>query len=603
MRRSRRRDGIRNGEFLGNDPLPDFRQSATRIRQRRAARVITERLQLASLHFGNIVSMQSHPKGSRARVLLSSVFKPFAQDDQYGSRAINPIELYHNQVTREQGPFSLRMFHRTWSLMFLQQNISAPCTVLDFPTRQRFIQELTSYSYDVVGLTSIIVNVGKVRDMCRLIRTHSPQSTIVVGGHVTAIPGIERLIDADHIVKGEGVAWLRQFLGERVDRPIEHPLIPSSFGFRLMGIPMASGGGNPSATIIPSVGCPLGCNFCTTSEFFGGKGKFVNFFDRGEDLFTIMSQTERLLGTTAFFMMDENFLLYKKRALELLDLMKRHNKSWSLYVFSSANAIKKYDIRQLVELGIEWIWLGLESGSSDYAKLKGTDTQELARTLQSHGIRVHGSTIIGLEHHTPQNIDDEIDHAIGHETVFHQFMLYTPVPGTPLYRHVQSEGRLVPDVNFADIHGQFKFNFHHPAISRDESKTFLDRAFRRDYEANGPSVYRLMRNMLTGWQRYRDDPDARVRARVEAEAQQLRSGQGAVLWAMEKFLRGSNPAVSDRIRDLRMEIERELGGLSSAIHRLVGPALLWSARRQARIAPTGRRLEPRTFIDRRNFAR
>jgi hypothetical protein len=61
--------------------------------------------------------MRSLPKGSRARVLLSSVFKPFAQDDKYGSRAINPIELYHNQVTREQGPFSLRMSHRSAAVL------------------------------------------------------------------------------------------------------------------------------------------------------------------------------------------------------------------------------------------------------------------------------------------------------------------------------------------------------------------------------------------------------------------------------------------------------------------------------------------------------
>ena len=538
----------------------------------------------------------------RPRVLLSSVFKPFARDDEYGSRAINPIELYHNQVTRAQGPFSLRMFHRSWSLMLLQHNISAPCTVLDFPTRNRFVRELTRRDYDIVGITSIIVNVGKVREMCRMVRRHSPRSTIVVGGHVTAIPGIERLIDADHIVKGEGVRWLRNFLGERVDRPIEHPIIPSSFGFRLMGVPLPSGGGNPSATIIPSVGCPLGCNFCTTSEFFGGKGKFVNFFDRGEDLFRVMCQTERQLGTRAFFMMDENFLLYKKRALELLDLMKAHNKAWSLYVFSSANAIMKYDVRQLVELGIEWIWLGLESGSSSYAKLKGTDTLELARTLQSHGIRVHGSTIIGLEHHTPANIDDEIENAVAHDTVFHQFMLYTPVPGTPLYRQVESEGRLVPGVDLADIHGQFKFNFHHSAISRDDSRTFLDRAFRRDFEVNGPSLYRLMRNMLTGWRRYGHDADLRVRSRVEGEARQLRSGHGAVLWAMEKYLRSSNPAISERIRELRREIERELGGVSRAIHHLAGPLLLWSAHREARWGPAGRTLEPRTFVERRNWA-
>ena len=69
--------------------------------------------------------MDVHPKGSRARILLSSVFGPYAQDDEYGSRAINPMELYHNQVTRAQGAFSLRMFHRPWGIMMIQQRSEA----------------------------------------------------------------------------------------------------------------------------------------------------------------------------------------------------------------------------------------------------------------------------------------------------------------------------------------------------------------------------------------------------------------------------------------------------------------------------------------------
>jgi len=545
--------------------------------------------------------MQGHPKGTRARVLLSSVFKPFAQDDEFGSRAINPVELYHNQVTREQGPFSLRMFHRTWSLMLLQRNISAPCTVLDFPTRARFVQELAAHDYDIVGLTGIIVNVGKIREMCRLVRVHSPHSTIVVGGHVTAIPGIEAMIDADHIVKGEGVAWLREYLGQDPDRCVDHPVIASSFGFRLMGLRAPQGGGNAAATIIPSVGCPMGCNFCTTSEFFGGKGKFVNFMERGADVYRAMAEAEQAIGSRAFFMMDENFLLYRKRALELLDLMRANGKSWSLYVFSSANAIRKYSPRELVELGVEWIWLGLESAGSGYQKLKGTDTHALASDLQSHGIRVHGSTIIGLDHHTPGNIDDVIAHAVSHETVFHQFMLYTPVPGTPLYRDVQAEGRLLDGVDLADIHGQYKFNFRHTAISGDESKTFLDRAFRRDFDVNGPSLFRLMSRMMTGWRRYRDDADARVRGRVRAEAARLGSGYGAALWAMEKYLKPTNRVMSDRVRELRLQIEREIGGWSPVIDRIAGPFLHWSARREAGFAPGGRLLEPSTFVDRRNW--
>jgi radical SAM superfamily enzyme YgiQ (UPF0313 family) len=327
----------------------------------------------------------------------------------------------------------------------------------------------------------------------------------------------------------------------------------------------------------------------------------VNFFETGDELFSVMCDAERRLGTSAFFMMDENFLLYKKRALRLLELMKAHDKAWSLYVFSSANAIRQYDIRQLVELGIEWIWLGLESAASNYQKLKGTDTRALVGELQRHGIRVHGSTIIGLEHHTMDNIDADIEHAVAHDTVFHQFMLYTPVPGTPLYRQIQAEGRLVNGVDLADIHGQYEFNFHHPAIPASQSKVLLDRAFRRDFEVNGPSLYRLMRNMFVGWTRYRNDPDRRVRARVSAEARQLRSGHGAALWAMEKYLRASNRMVSERIRELRLQIERELGGWARTIDAVVGPILLLSARREAHRAPAGRRLEPRTFVERRNW--
>jgi radical SAM superfamily enzyme YgiQ (UPF0313 family) len=198
----------------------------------------------------------------------------------------------------------------------------------------------------------------------------------------------------------------------------------------------------------------------------------VTFLERGADVYRVMAEAERTIGARAFFVMDENFLLYRKRAMELLALMKANQKPWSLYVFSSANAIRRYTPRELVELGIEWIWLGLESSGSRYKKLDGTDTRGLAAELQAHGIRVHGSTIIGLEHHTPENIDDVIDHAVSHETVFHQFMLYTPVPGTPLYREVEADGRLLDSVELADIHGQYMFNFRHQAISREQSKRF-----------------------------------------------------------------------------------------------------------------------------------
>src|SRR5580692_3359530 len=372
-----------------------------------------------------------HPQGIKARVLLTSVFGPYAQDDEFGSRAINPMELYHNQVTREQGSFSLRMFHRSWGLMMIQRNISAPSTLLDFPTLERFEQELTSHEYDIVGISGIIPNFGKVREMCRRIRQLSPKSTILVGGHVAAIPGIDKLIDADYVIRGEGIAWMRRYLGENPDAPITHPEILSGFGMHVLGMRVPDNTRDTAATIIPSVGCPMGCNFCTTSSFFGGKGKCVNFYEGGDELFEVMQRMEDELKVQSFFVMDENFLLHRERAMRLLERMKEARKSWTMSVFASANAIRKYTMQELVELGVSWLWMGLESPRAGYSKLQGSDTRQLTRELREHGIRVQGSTIIGLEHHTPDNIIAEIEHAVSHDTDFHQFMLYTPVPGTP----------------------------------------------------------------------------------------------------------------------------------------------------------------------------
>ncbi len=545
--------------------------------------------------------MEPHPKGSSARILLSSVFGPYAQDDEFGSRSINPMELYHNQVTRAQGSFSLRMFHRSWGIMMIQANISAPCTVLDFPTRKAFARELTENHYDIVGISSIIVNVRKVREMCRMVRELSPDSVIVVGGHVAAIPGLDAMIDADHIVRGEGISWMRRYLTEDEHAPIRHPAIISGFKTRVMGMRLPDRKGGTAAAIIPSVGCPMGCNFCTTSAFFGGKGKFINFYETGDELFDVMNRIESELNVQSFFVMDENFLLNRTRAMRLLERMKQEGKSWELSVFSSANAIRKYTMLELVELGISWLWMGLESTEASYGKLAGADIGQLTRELSENGIRVQGSTIIGLEHHTPDNIAKEIESAVGYQTDFHQFMLYTPVPGTPLYQEMADQGRLLTDTDLADIHGQFKFNFRHAAISRDDSKRFLDRAFRRDFERNGPSLYRMCRTLLQGWQRYKDYPDPRVRERFGREMKKLRSAYNASLWVMEREFKKVNQGVSEQIHKLRRDVEKEFPVIARLTAAWMGPILLWSARREEKRLASGRTYEPPTFIERSNW--
>jgi radical SAM superfamily enzyme YgiQ (UPF0313 family) len=544
-------------------------------------------------------SAETHPAGSKARVLLCSVFGPYGQDDEYGSRRMNPMELYHNQVTRTQGAFSLRMFHRSWGLMMIQANIQAPCMMLDFPTLDRFVEEIRTQQYDIIGISSIIPNVLKVKKMCELIRQYQPNAKIVIGGHIANVPDLRDRIDADHIVRGEGVRWFRHYLGEDENQPLRHPLITSGFGTRNVGVSPKEHRGDVAATVVPSVGCPLGCNFCSTSAMFGGKGKSVNFYQTGDELFEVMRQMDAEMGVRSFFMMDENFLLQRKRALRLLELMEQHNKSWSLYVFSSANVLESYTIDQLIRLGISWVWMGIEGCNSQYTKLTGIDTFSLVRKLQSNGIRVLGSTIIGLENHTVDNIDAAIEHAARHDTDFHQFMLYTPIPGTPLHAELTAKGVMKDESEYhvSDIHGQLILNYRHPSLTDAQTAELMVRAFERDFRVNGPSTVRIVRTTLAGWRRHKNHPDPRGRSRFAWEARELAGAFSAVVGAAKLYFR-NDPLLYAKMAALLRELHAEFGWKSKLASAIGSRWVLRQIRKEEKRLAAGFSYEPPTFYER-----
>ena len=539
-----------------------------------------------------------HPKGTQAKVLLSSVFGPFAQDDPYGSRAINPMELYQNQVTRVQGPFSLRMFHRSFSLLMLQSNIEGPCTLLDFPSMDIFIRELKQNAYDIIGISAIIPNVEKVKEMCRLIRQYQPNAVIVVGGHISNKGGIDETIDADHIVRGDGIKWFRRFLGQDLTAPVKHPMAYSAFGARILGITLPDKPGDTAAILIPSVGCPVGCNFCSTSALFGGKGKFSNFYESGDELYEVMCQLEKTLKVQSFFVLDENFLIHRKRALRLLELMKANNKSWLLNVFSSARVLHSYTMEQIVGLGIGWVWMGIEGKRSRYRKLRNIDTRELIKDMQSHGIRVLGSSIIGLEDHTPENIDAVIAHAVSHKSDFHQFMLYTPNPGTPLYEYHKKEGTLLDESEFppADAHGQYRFNYRHRHITKGLEQEFLLKAFTHDFTINGPSLARLIRTLLTGWQRYKNGPDQRIQRRFAWEVRSLKTTYAGAVWAMRRYYRHEKP-MYEKMNRLFKDLCKEFGARTRIAGLVTGIYIYRNLIKEERRLADGWQYEPTSFYE------
>jgi radical SAM superfamily enzyme YgiQ (UPF0313 family) len=331
---------------------------------------------------------------------------------------------------------------------------------------------------------------------------------------------------------------------------------------------------------------------------FGGKGKFNTFYETGEEIFEILTGLERESGARSFFVMDENFLLNRPRALRLLELMEEHGKPWSFYVFASANVLRKYTVEQLVRLGVSWIWIGLEGEQSEYGKLRGVDTREMIGEFQSHGIRVLGSSIIGLENHTPDNIDAVIDYAVSHATDFHQFMLYMPMPGTALHSEFTAKGLIMDEerVGLPEVHGQARFNYWHPHIDEGLESELLLRAFNRDFEINGPSVVRIFETTLKGWRRYKDHPDARIRDRIRWEGQDLGKTWCAVTAAARRHYR-KDRRMREKMDALLGELHREFGFKARLISWLGGRFVYSMMQREVKRLARGETSEPPTFFE------
>ncbi|GAB4292352.1 MAG: hypothetical protein Kow0090_06240 [Myxococcota bacterium] len=431
------------------------------------------------------------------KILLTSVFRPFGVDDEFG-RKENKLELFHNQLTREQGAFSIRMHHESFGLHLIAANIESPAVVLDFPTFDEFEDEVKRGDYDYIGISFIVSNFSKARRMAERIRELSPRSKIVLGGHGVAIEGVNEEIPHDYICIGDGVGFFRELLKEGNGKAIVHPAIRASFRTRVMGAPSPT----LAATIVPGLGCPMGCQFCTTSHFFGKK--YIPFFKTGRELFEVMERIEEELGTGEFFIMDENFLKYKKRANDLFELVKKHNKKWSFFLFSSADTLKGIEPETLLEWGVYYIWLGIESKYKVYRKNKGVDFKALIKTLRNCGVSVIASSILFMEHHTPEILDDEVAYAIDLSPDFIQFMALGVFPGTALYKRYKEKRKLKFDIPYEEWHGTHRIWFEHPRFEIGETDKILKNAFLRDLERNGPSILRMADTTLRGYQKAKE---------------------------------------------------------------------------------------------------
>lgn len=477
------------------------------------------------------------------KVLFTTVHKPLGIENENVT-----AELYHAQVTKAQGIFSLRSIFHGWGLDFMAKNLDTPTTVLHYPSMRQFKRELKK-GYDYVGITFVMSTWDKTKELIDVVRKESPKSKVILGGYGTVIGEVDQY--ADHVCRGEGLQFMQKLLGETPKEKLKVP----HFINRSKTVSLAMGS---SGIILGGIGCPNGCEFCATTHFF--KKEHFPILKTGKDVYEAMKTYDDVVPDRNYAVIDEDFLKDKVRMEGLYEYTSSESGlPRSFACFSSSTSIMQYTPEWLFELGVDTIWVGVESNMHDFEKNRGVDIKKMFKDLNEVGINILGSSIVGVDAHTKENIWGDIDNHISLEPTLSQFLVFSPCPTTPLWDRLEKNGKLLKDYPY-DKRDGFHLMFKHDNFTAEEIEKIQQEAFEKEYRELGPSVMRFIDVTLKGYKTFKDSKKPIHIARVKK---------------MRKLMMDSLPlfgtiirnAPSKKVKDKSIKIRQELMDIASRKER------------------------------------
>ncbi|NQT11938.1 MAG: B12-binding domain-containing radical SAM protein, partial [Planctomycetes bacterium] len=303
---------------------------------------------------------------------------------------------------------------------------------------------------DLVAISSFSAQINEAYELADRYRAEGVP--VVLGGlHVTALPE-EAAGHADAVVVGEGESvWpqvvrdaesnrLQPYYRADGDFPLDEAPEPA---FDLLDMPNYN-----RLTIQASRGCPFRCQFCASSILLTPRYK-QKPVDR------VLAEVDhicRLWRRPFLEFADDNAFVNKSYWKRLLTEFKTRNVRW--FAETDLSVHEDDELLTLMrESGCAQVLVGFESPvetglaglemKNDWKRKHWPRYREAIQRIQSHGIRVNGCFVLGLDGHTPDVFDQVHDFAVETELFDVQITLQTPFPGTPLYERLQRENRLL----------------------------------------------------------------------------------------------------------------------------------------------------------------
>lgn len=206
-----------------------------------------------------------------------------------------------------------------------------------------------------------------------------------------------------------------------------------------------------TTAFVTSVGCPLDCGFCADRAVYGGKWNRLS----AERTLKEFKNLRDTYGVTGVRILDSNFFVHWPRGIEILSGM-RDLGMRAVWVNARIPRLlkAKKEHLELFRDTVDFFLVGAESGSEETLKLitklqTVDDIKNLAHMYAEYDIPICFSTLVGVPYEDPRMWKKEfsetldlMDHVLRAGNFLHtsQMHVYTPYPGTPLYKDAVAQG-------------------------------------------------------------------------------------------------------------------------------------------------------------------
>jgi radical SAM superfamily enzyme YgiQ (UPF0313 family) len=348
-----------------------------------------------------------------------------------------------SEMYRQSGIFSRSLRYAPLTLTTLAalvpEELNADVRVLDEGVEPLEIEQIDA---DLVGITCITPNAPRVYRIAAELRARG--ITVVLGGvHPTLVPE-EAQPHGDAIVTGYAEqSWprlLRDFAAGRLQ-----PRYDEGPDYRFAGMPeprrdlLRKEGYITINTVQAVRGCPYRCNFCVVPVAWPG------YLHRPVP--EVIAEIERLEGKT-FLFLDLSPIEDVRYIKELYRALVPLNKRWG-----GLATIRITRDRELLKLaarsGCGGLLIGFESVVPETIRQmnKGfnhpDEYLDAVRLLHDQGIAVNGCFVFGLDGDDRNIFEQTVEFVDRAAIDLPRFSVATPFPGTPLFRQVAAEDRLI----------------------------------------------------------------------------------------------------------------------------------------------------------------